>query len=72
MSVKYIEKYEMNANDLDVSNAGEDGKFKVTADTAVGTDGYFTVAGKSSKNVFIKLATPAEYKGVTYNNKLPA
>ena len=70
MSVKYIEKYEMNANDLDVSNAGEDGKFKVTADTAVGTDGYFTVAGKSSKNVFIKLATPAEYKGVTYNNKL--
>ena len=47
MSVKYIEKYEMNANDLDVSNAGEDGKFKVTADTAVGTDGYFTVAGKS-------------------------
>ena len=38
--------------------------------TAVGTDGYFTVAGKSSKNVFIKLATPAEYKGVTYNNKL--
>ena len=65
MSVKYIEKYEMNANDLDVSNAGEDGKFKVTADTAVGTDGYFTVAGKSSKNVFIKLATPAEYKGCT-------
>ena len=41
MSVKYIEKYEMNANDLDVSNAGEDGKFKVTADTAVGTDGCF-------------------------------
>lgn len=70
MSVKYIEKYEMNANDLDVSNAGEDGKFKVTADTAVGTDGYFTVAGKGSKNVFIKLAAPAEYKGVTYNNKL--
>lgn len=56
MSVKYIEKYEMNANDLDVSNAGEDGKFKVTADTPVGTDGYFTVAGKGSKNVFIKLA----------------
>lgn len=70
MSVKYIEKYEMNANDLDVSNAGEDGKFKVTADTPVGTDGYFTVAGKGSKNVFIKLAAPAEYKGVTYNNKL--
>lgn len=56
MSVKYIEKYEMNANDLDVSNAGEDGKFKVTADTPVGTDGYFTVAGNGSKNVFIKLA----------------
>ncbi len=70
MSVKYIEKYEMNANDLDVSNAGEDGKFKVTADTPVGTDGYFTVAGNGSKNVFIKLAAPAEYKGVTYNNKL--
>ena len=70
MSVKYIEKYEMNANDLDLSNADADGKFKVTADTAVGTDGYFTVAGKGSKNVFIKLAAPAEYKGVTYNNKL--
>ena len=43
MSVKYIEKYEMNANDLDLSNADADGKFKVTADTAVGTDGYLSL-----------------------------
>lgn len=70
MSVKYIEKYEMNANDFDLSNADTTGKVNITADTTVGTDGYFTITGEQKKNNLFKLSKPAEYKGTVYNNKL--
>ncbi len=70
MSVKYIEKYEMNANDFDLTNADTSGKINITADTTVGTDGYFTITGEQKKNNLVKLSKPAEYKDTVYNNKL--
>lgn len=70
MSVKYIEKYEMNANDFDLTNADTSGKINIKADTTVGTDGYFTITGEQKKNNLVKLSTPAEYKDTVYNNKL--
>lgn len=68
LSVKYIEKYTMNANDVDSNLAGEDGKF--ASDAAVGTDGYFTITGYKSKNVLKTVEPAAEYNGSTYSQKV--
>ena len=72
LSVKYIEKYTMNANDLDSSGLTETetNKYNYTADTAVGTDNYYTITGTKSKNFLVKLDKAAEYNGSTYSQKV--
>lgn len=72
MSVKYIEKYTMNANDLDTAGLTEtaENKYNYTADTAVGTENFYTISGTQSKNFLVKLSSEIKYNGNSYSQKV--